>query len=115
MIIIIFVEMQNDDMDIDVEILEIIANEIDKVDKVDNVDEIVDEINNVDKVDKVDEINRIKIKKKTGMENAIKNLKRSWNILNKLEFDNLDSFEKMLITKMCNESITKLKKIKKEL
>lgn len=61
-------------------------------------------------------IEKVTIKKrKRGIETVVKDLKRSLNILNKIEFSDTDKFEKMLIRKMCNESIEKLKKLKSEL
>lgn len=94
----------SDDMEIDQK--NIIVTPIELITPI----EIIELITPIEEVTSV-----IKKKRKNGIESAVKNLKRSWGILNKLEFDNLDSFEKMLITKMCNESIAKLKKIKKEL
>ena len=114
MIIIIFVEMENDNVDMDIDIEFFAEVEIENI----QVNENQLEKNIIVSIDTIVENEPIKVvqnKRKYGIETAVKNLKRSWNILNKLEFNNLDSFEKMLITKMCNESITKLKKIKKEL
>lgn len=91
----------------DMEIDEI-ANEKVEDKKVDIVEKVEDK-----KVDVVQKV--INNKRKKNIENVVKDLKRSWNILNKIEFENADKFEKMLIQKMCNESIAKLKKIKKEL
>ena len=96
------------DMEIDMDI------EITQIDVIKPIEASVIETSIIEVIKPIEASSVIK-KKKNGIESVVKNLKRSWSILNKLEFDNLDSFEKMLITKMCNESITKLKKIKKEL
>ena len=83
--------------------------------EIDQISEI--KVNEI-KVNEIAEVTKINVKvvnnkRKKTIENVVKDLKRSWNILNKIEFENVDKFEKILIQKMCNENIAKLKKIKK--